>query len=59
VSESVITRRLITLDQLMAGMDIPRARADWWDDPLNEAMVLWRIDRYAPGHGGLPRQRRS
>jgi putative chitinase len=44
VSESVITRRLITLDQLMAGMDIPRARADWWDDPLNEAMVLWRID---------------
>ena len=43
MSESVM-RRLLTLDQLMAGMGIPRERADWWDDNLNEAMALWRID---------------
>jgi putative chitinase len=35
---------LITLDQLRRGMGIPRERADYWDDWLNEAMSLYGIN---------------
>lgn len=33
----------VSAEQLAAGLDIPRARADWWDDYLNEAMQAWGI----------------
>ena len=34
---------LITLDQLRAGLGITRERADYWDDFINEAMILYGI----------------
>jgi putative chitinase len=33
----------ITKQQIADGLGIPLARADWWDDHLNEAMRVWGI----------------
>ena len=44
MSPATPQRRLVTKEQIAAGMGIPVARADIYDDWLNETMVLYRID---------------
>jgi putative chitinase len=36
-------KRLITKEQLAAAYQCPMSRADYWDDWINEAAVLWGI----------------
>jgi putative chitinase len=44
MSPATPQRRLVTKEQIAAGMGIPVARADIYDDWLNETMVLYRIN---------------
>lgn len=43
LSPATPQKRLITKEQLAAAYQCPLSRADYWDDWINESMLLWGI----------------